>query len=197
MKEEVNESSSYKILLLGNSSVGKTSILLRFSEDTFTEKYLVTVGLNYRVKKLVVEDGQSVKMQIWDTSGEEKFKAIAKNFYRGAHGVLLVYDITNEPSFKAVRGWIEQINENVGNDSNVLVLLGNKCDDNENRKISKEQGEEIAKMYNIPFFETSAKENSNINEVFIFIANQIHKKPLAKNNNTAIDKKKKKKKKCC
>ena len=173
-KEEV-QYSSYKVLLLGNSYVGKTCILLRFSEDIFKENYDVTIGLNYRIKSMTVENNP-IKMQIWDTSGEEKFKAIAKNFYRGAHGVLLVYDICQKNSFLDVKSWIEQIIENADNDDIVMILCGNKCDNEKERKISKEEGENLAKNYGIPFFECSAKNNININEMFETMAQKIYTK---------------------
>ena len=167
--------NSYKVLLLGNSYVGKTCILLRFSEDIFKENYDVTIGLNYRIKSMTVENNP-IKMQIWDTSGEEKFKAIAKNFYRGAHGVLLVYDICQKNSFLDVKSWIEQIIENADNDDIVMILCGNKCDNEKERKISKEEEENLAKNYWIPFFECSAKNNFNINEIFETMAQKIYTK---------------------
>ena len=167
--------NSYKVLLLGNSYVGKTCILIRYSEDSFKENYDVTIGLNYRIKTMTIENNP-VKMQIWDTSGEEKFKAIAKNFYRGAHGVLLVYDICEKNSFLDVKSWIEQIIENSDNDDIVMILCGNKCDNEKERKISKEEGENLAKSYGIPFFECSAKNNININEIFNTMGQKIYTK---------------------
>ena len=172
---DVTTSKSYKILLLGNSYVGKTCILLRFSEDTYSDDYEVTIGLNYRIKTLNI-DNNPIKMQIWDTSGEEKFKAIAKNFYRGAHGVVLVYDVCEKNSFLDVKSWIEQIIENTDNDDVVMVLCGNKSDLEKERIISKKEGENLAKKYEIPFFECSAKKNININEIFETMAKNIYSK---------------------
>ena len=168
-------SKSYKVLLLGNSYVGKTCILLRFSEDTYKDDYEVTIGLNYRIKTLNINNNP-IKMQIWDTSGEEKFKAIAKNFYRGAHGVLLIYDICEKNSFLDVKSWIEQIIENTDNDDIVMILCGNKCDMEKERQISKNEGENLANRYKIPFFECSAKENININEIFNTMGQNIYAK---------------------
>ena len=167
--------NSYKVLLLGNSYVGKTCILLRYSEDSFTENYDVTIGLNYRIKTLEI-DNTTVKMQIWDTSGEEKFKSIAKNFYRGAHGVVLVYDICELNSFLDVKSWIEQIIENSENDDIIMILCGNKSDKEQNRKVSRDEGEQLAKSYGIPFYECSAKSGLNINEVFDDMCKRIHEK---------------------
>ena len=166
---------SYKVLLLGNSYVGKTCILLRFSEDTYKDDYEVTIGLNYRIKTLNI-DNNPIRMQIWDTSGEEKFKAIAKNFYRGAHGVLLIYDICEKNSFLDVKSWIEQIIENTDNDDIVMILCGNKCDMEKERNISRNEGENLANSYKIPFFECSAKENINIDEIFNTMAKNIYEK---------------------
>jgi small GTP-binding protein len=166
---------SYKVLLLGNSYVGKTCILLRFSEDTYKDDYEVTIGLNYRIKTLNI-DNNPIRMQIWDTSGEEKFKAIAKNFYRGAHGVLLIYDICEKNSFLDVKSWIEQIIENTDNDNLVMILCGDKCDMEKERNISKNEGENLANSYKIPFFECSAKENINIDEIFNTLAKNIYEK---------------------
>ncbi len=168
-------SKSYKVLLLGNSYVGKTCILLRFSEDKYNDDYEVTIGLNYKIKTLNINDNQ-IKMQIWDTSGEEKFKAIAKNFYRGAHGVLLIYDICEKNSFLDVKSWIEQIIENTDNDDVVMILCGNKCDMEKERQISKKEGENLANSYKIPFFECSAKDNINIDEIFNTMAQNIYLK---------------------
>ena len=196
---EITSTKSYKVLLLGNSYVGKTCILLRFSEDSFNENYELTIGLNYRIKTLNI-DNNPIKMQIWDTSGEEKFKAIARNFYRGAHGVLLVYDICDKNSFLDVRDWIEQIVENTDNDNIVMILCGNKSDKKKERKITKEEGENLAKNYGIPFFECSAKNNTNINEMFNTMAQNIYSKvgnrysiAVKLNSNTF----KKKMGKCC
>ena len=197
--DEITSIKSYKVLLLGNSYVGKTCILLRFSEDSFNENYELTIGLNYRIKTLNI-DNNPIKMQIWDTSGEEKFKAIARNFYRGAHGVLLVYDICEKNSFLDVRDWIEQIVENTDNDNIVMILCGNKSDKKKERKITKEEGENLAKNYGIPFFECSAKNNTNINEMFNTMAQNIYSKvgnrysiAVKLNSNTF----KKKMGKCC
>ena len=171
----INPSNSYKVLLLGNSYVGKTCILLRFSEDSFSDHYELTIGLNYRIKTLNV-DNNPIKMQIWDTSGEEKFKAIAKNFYRGAHGVILIYDVCEKNSFLDVKSWIEQIIENTDNDEIVMLLCGNKSDKVKERIISTEEGENLAKNYGLPFFECSAKNNININEIFNTMAQNIYSK---------------------
>ena len=196
---EITSIKSYKVLLLGNSYVGKTCILLRFSEDSFNENYELTIGLNYRIKTLNI-DNNPIKMQIWDTSGEEKFKAIAKNFYRGAHGVLLIYDICEKNSFLDVRDWIEQIVENTDNDNMVMILCGNKCDKEKERIITKEEGEDLAKNYGIPFFECSAKNNTNINEMFNTMAQNIYSK-IGNRYSIAVklnsNKFKKKMGKCC
>lgn len=203
-KVEKNKFDSVKILLLGNSSVGKTSILIKFSENRFEENYVATVGLNYVVKKIQVNQTESIKMQIWDTSGEERFKSIAKNFYRGAQGVFLVYDITDKQSFIDVKEWITQIKENSDNEDIIIILIGNKSDLEKKRKVTPAEGEELSKENNIHFFETSAKKGNNIQEVFTCIAEDIYSMmtsgKMQKKNQGGVkikNSKKKGKKMCC
>ncbi len=143
-----------------------------------------------------------IKLQIWDTAGQERFRTITKTYYKGAHGIILTYDITDENSFKNIKNWIKQIEQNAQN--NVCkVLVGNKCD-MDNRKISFEQGAALAKEYNMKFFETSAKTNYNVNEVFTFLTREILNDSEAKGAAAPIKleaKKdgdaKKQKKECC
>ncbi|MCQ2820970.1 MAG: GTP-binding protein, partial [archaeon] len=172
MKKQQKIQGSFKILLLGNCAVGKTNILLRFTDNKFNPEYELTIGLNYRVKKMKIRD-EEISVQIWDTSGEEKFKSLAKNFYRGSHGALLVYDITDEKSFKEVSNWAESLKDNADKNA-AIVIIGNKVDLEEQRKIKKEQGENLAKEFGADFFETSAKENIGLNEAFQSISEKIY-----------------------
>ena len=112
MSEEVQAECVYKVLLLGDSIVGKTCILMRFTEGTFPEIHMSTVGLDYRVKQMTLENGQSAKVCIWDTAGQERFRAITKNYYKGAHGIMLIYDVTRQETYLNVRNWLTQIKEN-------------------------------------------------------------------------------------
>lgn len=158
-----------KILLVGNSTVGKTCIFLRYSEDLFNENHLSTIGLDYFTKEVDMEDGQKQIFQIWDTAGQDRFKAIVKNYFKGAHGILLVYDVTSRKSFEALTQWLIQIQDN-SSQYIKIVVIGNKCDcSNSNREVTKAEGKELANKMGYDFFETSAKTGENINEAFLHI----------------------------
>lgn len=161
-----------KLLLLGESGVGKTSLLLRFTEDYFTSEHLTSIGIDYKIKMLEM-DNKIVKLQIWDTAGEERFRTITKTYYKEAHGILLVYDLSDFNSFKSITNWIKQIEEN--SDPNVSkVLIGNKSD-LEKREVSNEQGRQLADEFNMIFFETSAKDDLNVKDTFDYITKKILK----------------------
>lgn len=164
----------YKILLLGDSAVGKTCFLLRYADDTFSDSHISTIGLDYRLKLINIDQDKVAKIQIWDTAGQDRFKSITKNYYKGAHGIILIYDVTSEVSFANIKNWIQQIKENA-TDNVKIVLVGNKIDVEESRKISKQEGEKIAKENDIQFFETSAKMNIGVKETFDYVTNLIYK----------------------
>ena len=187
----------YKILLLGDSSVGKTCFLMRYVDNTFQEIHMSTIGLDYKLKTVQLEDGKMVKIQIWDTAGQDRFRSITKNYYKGAHGIVLIYDVTNKKSFENVSNWINQIREEVS-DKVTIVLVGNKIDEEEKRVVTTEQGKKMADDFKLMFFECSAKTGVNIDSTF----NELVKKTLE--NYSKIDgkgaklkKKKKDKKGCC
>mmetsp|Transcript_635 Transcript_635/g.775 ORF Transcript_635/g.775 Transcript_635/m.775 type:complete len:347 (-) Transcript_635:1213-2253(-) len=159
-----------KILLLGDSGVGKTSLMLRFSDDQFQESLMSTAGVDFKVRYLE-KNNTRTKCQIWDTAGQERFHVITRAYYRGSHGIALVYDAANESSFKQIEYWMENIRKHASSDVSV-VLLGNKTD-LPNKKITPEQGKEIAEKYNIKFFETSAKTGSNVVDAFETLSEQI------------------------
>ena len=117
----------YKILLLGDSSVGKTCFLMRYTDNTFQEIHMSTIGLDYKLKNVQLDEGKIVKIQIWDTAGQDRFRSITKNYYKGAHGIILLYDVTNRKTFDNVRDWVEQIREEVS-DKVSIILVGNKID---------------------------------------------------------------------
>ena len=175
MSEEGQSECVYKVLLLGDSIVGKTCILMRFTEGTFPEIHMSTVGLDYRVKQMTLENGQSAKMCIWDTAGQERFRAITKNYYKGAHGIMLIYDVTRQETFLNVRNWLTQIKENAS-DKATIFLIGNKCDDIEGRQVATEEGQKVADDYKITFIETSAKNDINIASTFEQLVKQIYQK---------------------
>ena len=161
-----------KLLLIGDSGVGKSCILLRYSDDSFTQSYITTIGIDFKIKQINT-GGSKVKLQIWDTAGQERFRTITTAYYRGAMGILLVYDVTDEASFGAVENWMRQIDENANKDV-VKLLIANKCDcDEKDRKVTSADGRSIADKYGMKFFETSAKMNVNIDEAFSTIAEDI------------------------
>ena len=156
----------YKVLLLGDSTVGKTCFLLRYCDKTFQEAHLSTIGLDYRLKTMTLENGKNIKLQIWDTAGQDRFHAITKNYYKGANGIILIYDVTNLQSYENVKNWIAQIKEEAN--QNVLIYLaGNKIDVSEDLRVVKtEDGKKIAGEFKLPFYETSAKSGINVNKIF-------------------------------
>ncbi len=163
---------SLKILLIGDSQVGKTSILLNYTEHIFPEDHISTIGVEYK-DKFIKRDNYNIRLQIWDTAGQERFHSITKSIYRNANGVLFIYDITNKESFNNIKNWIKDL-QNVGNDIKG-VILGNKIDLELQRVIYKNDLEEMANKYKMPFIETSAKQNLFVNDAFDLIINEILK----------------------
>jgi len=154
----------FKLLIIGNSSVGKTSFLFRYADDSFTSAFVSTVGIDFKVKTVFRQD-KRVKLQIWDTAGQERYRTITTAYYRGAMGFILMYDVTNEESFNAVQDWCTQI-KTYSWDNAQVVLVGNKNDLEDERIVSFERGKQLADQLGLEFFETSAKENINVKSVF-------------------------------
>ncbi|KAI1728377.1 ras family domain-containing protein [Ditylenchus destructor] len=161
----------FKLLLIGDSGVGKTCVLYRFSDDAFNATFISTIGIDFKIKTIELK-GKKIKLQIWDTAGQERFHTITTSYYRGAMGIMLVYDITNAKSFDNIAKWLRNIDEHASEDV-VKMLLGNKCDMADRRVISKERGERIAIDHGIRFLETSAKANINIDKAFYDLAEAI------------------------
>ncbi|CAD7674816.1 unnamed protein product [Nyctereutes procyonoides] len=153
----------FKLLLIGDSGVGKTCLIIRFAEDSFNNTYISTIGIDFKIRTVDVE-GKKIKLQVWDTAGQERFKTITTAYYRGAMGIILVYDITDEKSFENIQNWMKSIKENASAGVERL-LLGNKCDMEAKRKVQKEQAIKLAREHGIRFFETSAKSSTNVDEV--------------------------------
>ncbi|CAK86110.1 unnamed protein product (macronuclear) [Paramecium tetraurelia] len=164
----------FKILLIGNSAVGKSSLLLRFADNVFNESFLPTIGVDFKIRTFDL-NGKTVKLQIWDTAGQERFKTITNSYYKGAHGIILVYDVTDKQSFKDVENWLAEV-EKYANENVVRVLVGNKVDLESKREVTFEEGKELADSLNIRFIETSAKNSSNVEKAFITLANEIKAK---------------------
>lgn len=161
----------FKLLIIGDSSVGKSSLLLRFADNSFTGTYITTIGVDFKIRTMEV-DGKRVKLQIWDTAGQERFRTITATYYRGTHGVIVVYDVTNGMSFGHVQTWLDEINSNCDNVSKILV--GNKID-MEGRVVLESDARRFAELKNLPYFETSAKDNINVEQAFNQITRMVLK----------------------
>ncbi|CAI5437893.1 unnamed protein product [Caenorhabditis angaria] len=150
----------FKLLLIGDSGVGKTCVLFRFSDDSFNNSFISTIGIDFKIRTIEL-DGKKIKLQIWDTAGQERFRTITTAYYRGAMGIILVYDITNE---RMLRKMLKR------------MIIGNKCDIEERREVSRERGEQLAIEYGTKFMETSAKANLNVDDAFFTLARDIKNK---------------------
>jgi len=168
----------FKLMMLGDSGVGKTAILRRYCDDNFDAKWINTIGIDFKMKNVEIED-KRVRLQIWDTAGQERFQAMAHSFYRGAAGILLVYDITNLDSFEHVEKWMNSIKTH-GSDDVIVTLIGNKSDIIAHRNVSISKGQELAKQYKVDFFETSAKTTENIDDAFSNLSAKVFKKQIDK-----------------
>ncbi|XP_069780550.1 ras-related protein Rab-3C isoform X2 [Narcine bancroftii] len=177
-KDTVDQNFDYmfKLLIIGNSSVGKTSFLFRYADDSFTSAFVSTVGIDFKVKT-VFRNEKRIKLQIWDTAGQERYRTITTAYYRGAMGFILMYDITNEESFNAVQDWSTQI-KTYSWDNAQVILVGNKCDMEDERIVSMERGKQLADQLGFEFFETSAKDNINVKQTFERLVDIICEKML-------------------
>lgn len=166
-----NSDYLFKLLLIGDSGVGKSCLLLRFADDTYTESYISTIGVDFKIRTIEL-DGKTIKLQIWDTAGQERFRTITSSYYRGAHGIIVVYDVTDNESFNNVKQWLHEIDRYACENVNKL-LVGNKSDLTSKRVVSTEQGKEFADSLGIEFLETSAKTSTNVEQAFLTMASQI------------------------
>eukprot|EP01067_Filipodium_phascolosomae_P006680 Filipodium_phascolosomae@DN497_c0_g1_i1.p1 len=161
----------FKLVLIGDSGVGKSCILLRFADDSFTESYITTIGVDFRFRTITV-DGKTVKLQIWDTAGQERFRTITSAYYRGADGIVLVYDTTSQTSYDKVDDWLTEVNKYANGDV-CKILVGNKCDLQDGRQVSAEDGQKKAEDLGVRFVETSAKESTNVETAFKMMAREL------------------------
>ena len=170
----MSEDCVYKVLLLGDSTVGKTCFLMKYTDKSFQEVHMSTIGLDYRLKTMTLKNGKNIKLQIWDTAGQDRFRAITKNYYKGANGIILIYDVTSIQTYENVKNWITQIREEASKNV-VIYIAGNKIDMEEERKVSKDEGKKLADELGFPFVETSAKTGINVNETFEDLVERVDK----------------------
>jgi len=161
----------FKLLLIGDSGVGKSCLLLRFADDTYTESYISTIGVDFKIRTIEL-NGKTIKLQIWDTAGQERFRTITSSYYRGAHGIIVVYDITDQVSFNNVKQWLQEIDRYACENVNKL-LVGNKSDLTNKRVVDHNTSKEFADSLGIPFLETSAKNATNVEQAFMTMAGEI------------------------
>jgi len=176
----------FKLLLIGDSGVGKSCLLLRFADDTYTESYISTIGVDFKIRTIEL-DGKTIKLQIWDTAGQERFRTITSSYYRGAHGIIVVYDITDQESFNNVKQWLQEIDRYACENVNKL-LVGNKCDLSAKRAVETNTAKEYADQLGIPFLETSAKSSTNVEQAFLTMAAEIKNRmgPVSGSNPTTV-----------
>ena len=197
----------FKILLLGDSSVGKSSLFLSFMDKSWNETFVPTIGVDFKIKTINVNN-MNIKFQVWDTAGQERFRTIISSYYKGAHGILLVYDITLKESFESLNDWLNEIKKNTSKNI-VKVLIGNKIDLNDKRVISFDEAKEFADNNSMKYIETSAKTSTNVDQAFGLIGVELmksfkgneekntNKKNVVLSNSEAVTDNKQIKKGCC
>ena len=197
----------FKILLLGDSSVGKSSLFLSFMDKSWNETFVPTIGVDFKIKTINVNN-MNIKYQVWDTAGQERFRTIISSYYKGAHGILLVYDITLKESFESLNDWLNEIKKNTSKNI-VKVLIGNKIDLNDKRVISFDEAKEFADSNSMKYIETSAKTSTNVDQAFGLIGVELmksfkgneekntNKKNVVLSNSEAVTDNKQIKKGCC
>jgi len=161
----------FKLLLIGDSGVGKSCLLLRFADDTYTDSYISTIGVDFKIRTIELE-GKTVKLQIWDTAGQERFRTITSSYYRGAHGIIIVYDVTDADTFANVKTWLGEI-ERYAVDGVKRLLVGNKSDLVDKKVVDYNTAKDFADEVGIPFLEASAKSSSNVEQAFLTMSTQI------------------------
>lgn len=178
----MNYDEKFQLLIIGESTVGKTSLLFRYAEDKYSSQYLATVGIDFFTKDEII-NGKTIRVKIWDTAGQERYKSLTTSFYRNAHGIILVYDVSNPESFEKLKYWIQSISMYLGEKSSVkMILIGNKIDTN--REVRREDGENFAKQHNIPYFETSAKQGIGIQEFMHHMIGELIKENTPEKRDT-------------
>ena len=185
MEEEASYELLYKVIIIGDTGVGKSNILSRYVKDEFSSNSKSTVGVELGIKFLKIKN-TNTKIQIWDTAGQERYKAITSSYFKGSNGCFIVYDITSESSFNNIENWYAEIQKETSKDIPIL-LVGNKCDLEDERKVPIEKGKEKAKNLNCAFFETSALKKINIEKIFEELVNNIYEKTGGNKNDDDIN----------
>lgn len=161
-----------KLIVIGDTNVGKTAVLQRYTSNTYYDRLVNTIGIDFKIKYIKINN-TDCKLQIWDTAGQERFKTITHGYYRGAQGIIIMFDVTNPESFANIEYWLKSIKEHCNINNVIVFLAANKCDDIDHRYISEDRAEEFAKQNNMQYFEISAKSNLNINAMFESVTAQI------------------------
>jgi len=164
----------FKYIIIGDTAVGKSCLLLQFTDKRFQPVHDLTIGVEFGARMVTI-DGKQIKLQIWDTAGQESFRSITRSYYRGAAGALLVYDITRRDTFNHLTTWLEDARQHSSSNM-VIMLIGNKSDLEARRDVKKEEGEAFAREHGLVFMETSAKTAANVEEAFINTAKEIYQK---------------------
>ncbi|KAI3461815.1 hypothetical protein Pfo_018478 [Paulownia fortunei] len=174
MEEEGGEEYLFKIVVIGDSAVGKSNLLSRFARDEFDHNSKATIGVEFQTQVLEV-DGKEVKAQVWDTAGQERFRAVTSAYYRGAVGALVVYDISRKTTFDSIKRWLDELSTHCDT-AVATMLVGNKCDLENIREVSVEEGKSLAEEEGLFFIETSALDSTNVNKAFEIVIREIYEK---------------------
>jgi Ras-related protein Rab-1A len=161
---ELNYDYLLKIIIIGDSGIGKSAILFRFADDIYNDNYISTIGVDFKIKTIFI-NGKMIKLQIWDTAGQERFRTITTSYYRGSHMIFLCYDITDRESFTNLDMWLSEI-KNLASGNVRVIVCGTKLDLAHKRQVSKQEGQTFADTHRFDYYETSAKQNKNIEELF-------------------------------
>ena len=188
-----------KIITLGDSHVGKSSLIVKYIDNKFSNAYMSTIGFDLKHKQINLKDGTEAKIMIYDTAGQERFKSLAANYIKKANGILLVYDIADHSTFENIGMWMESITEEKG-DKLPIVLVGNKADLEDERQVSYKEGKDLAENKGFHFYETSCKNGANVTECFLDLAELVYEKSgkkLSQNSNKKLENASAVKKKGC
>lgn len=169
----------FKVLLIGDSGVGKSCILLRFADDVYSESYISTIGVDFKIKT-ITRNGNTIKLQIWDTAGQERFRTITSSYYRGAHAIILAFDLTDRKSFEQIGHWMGEI-ERFATENVFVLLIGTKADLREDHVITKNDIDMVCNTHKLDYVETSAKNNENIDELFNKVCDSTYLMKVANN----------------